>query len=298
MFRNSSHSLLMNLTRKAFLCCLVLFINGCIFEQSSKKEPIKTLSHCPDQPKEVLNTDNVKLISLASQPIKESGIVKESKQIGYAFEAKSGQELKYNTKDNICIWVYTPNNQLIEGLTLPATGKYTLQITALQGTTTFDIEMTLNDVNPIQPTPVTPTQTPVSPIASSPPPPAPITRQSTPPPEPRETKPIPSFKPSTVYIAPPVQSSPVTEKSREQKVLDALADRTFYEKHPELRGRKIRSDEYALQADWKQIRNCQAVVDYIFYQRHPELGGRKIIKSETGLAREWVRIKSSVSGCR
>lgn len=37
------------------------------------------------------------------------------------------------------------------------------------------------------------------------------------------------------------------------------------------------------------------VADAIFYARHPELSGRKIRSNETQLANEWLRIRSTVS---
>jgi hypothetical protein len=81
-------------------------------------------------------------------------------------------------------------------------------------------------------------------------------------------------------------------------VLDAMADRIFNERHPELRGRKIRADETGLAQEWLQIRRCEAVVDYTFYQRHPGLRGRKIRHDETALAREWQEIRQNYYGCQ
>ena len=67
------------------------------------------------------------------------------------------------------------------------------------------------------------------------------------------------------------------------EVIDKLADRIFYQRHPELRGREIRLEEVQLGKEWLKIRKCDAEVDYIFYQRHPELKGRKISSGETNL---------------
>lgn len=85
---------------------------------------------------------------------------------------------------------------------------------------------------------------------------------------------------------------------RNSLTIDDLADRTFYSRHPELRGRKIRANETFLKQEWMQIRRCEAVVDYIFYQRHSELRERKILPGEKTLAREWLEIKRNVDECK
>ncbi len=82
------------------------------------------------------------------------------------------------------------------------------------------------------------------------------------------------------------------------QVLDNIADRIFYEKHPELNSRKIRPNETDLIQEWDQIRRCDAVVDSIFYQRHPELGGRKIRPDEHNFSREWIEISNNLRGCQ
>ncbi|BAZ43688.1 hypothetical protein NIES4102_06890 [Chondrocystis sp. NIES-4102] len=82
-----------------------------------------------------------------------------------------------------------------------------------------------------------------------------------------------------------------------QAQIDKLADRTFYSRYPELRGRKISADETFLKQEWLKIRNCEAIVDYLFYQRHPELRERKIFPGETNLAQEWLKINRNTSGC-
>jgi len=85
-------------------------------------------------------------------------------------------------------------------------------------------------------------------------------------------------------------------KTRDEKI-DDLADRIFYRRHPELRGRKIQPGEEALSREWNRIRQCEAIVDYRFYKRYPELNGRRIREGEERLAREWMQIKQTVSGC-
>ncbi|MCE2721537.1 MAG: hypothetical protein ACK5RY_18660 [Dolichospermum sp.] len=121
-------------------------------------------SQCPTQPTAVLETNNVKAISLGSQAIKETGMVTNNKSLGYTFTAKSGDKLVYQTNQDICIWVYTPNNQLITNPILPLDGKYTVQVAAMNGSTTFDLALQLqNDadksLSSAEPTPLETSQT-------------------------------------------------------------------------------------------------------------------------------------------
>jgi hypothetical protein len=111
----------------------------------SQTDSITQLSsnQCPKQPEGVLETSNVKSISLNNKATKESGMVSTEKSMGYTFEATSGQKLHYDTDDKVCIWVYTPDNQVISSKSLPQTGKYMIQVSARNGSTTFDLEISL-----------------------------------------------------------------------------------------------------------------------------------------------------------
>ena len=131
----------------ALLYMALLTVNAC--SASSQTNNVSSISNqCPDKPqeKEKLALNNVKLISLDRQKVKESGMINPGKNLGYAFEAKSGQKLSYQTKDDICIWVYTPDNQLLNSSVLPQTGKYTIQLASRQATKTFELEMSLDAV--------------------------------------------------------------------------------------------------------------------------------------------------------
>ena len=128
---------------------------------------------------------------------------------------------------------------------------------------------------------------------------------STPPaPEVRSQIPLSTPSVSSVSSSPSTLVSPSKNSLRSnqeigtEEEIDKITDQIFYDRYPELAGRKIRSDESSLQEEWSRINQCEAVVDYIFYQRHPELGRRKIVQSEYSLAQEWSIIKDSVTGCR
>ena len=116
---------------------------------------------CADKPEVVLKPQNVKSITLSESPVNESGIARKDKALGYTFEAKPGQEFHYSSEDNICIWIYTPNQQLLTSTKLPSEGIYTLQISTPTGLSTFEIEMSLKTVTK------KPTITSTSPLSPS-----------------------------------------------------------------------------------------------------------------------------------
>ncbi len=47
----------------------------------------------------------------------------------------------------------------------------------------------------------------------------------------------------------------------------------------------------------KKILCCEAIVDYKFYQRHPEIKERKIDFDEINYQQEWRDIRNKESGC-
>lgn len=126
---------------------LLVCVSGCIPCQVCTEIP-QPLTTCPEKPSVVLTANNVKKISLNNQTIKESGQASSNKSIAYIFDATVGQEFKYKTtEDNICVWMYSPNNQILNNMIIPETGKYTVQIAALQGATSFSLEMSLQNSN-------------------------------------------------------------------------------------------------------------------------------------------------------
>jgi len=111
---------------------------------ASKSSKSSESEECPDEPAIALTESNVRDVSLNNQAIIESGRVGTRKPIGFAFEAKQGQKLSYQTDKDLCIWVYAPNNDLLKTTVLPNAGKYIIQVSALKGSTTFDLEMGLD----------------------------------------------------------------------------------------------------------------------------------------------------------
>ncbi|BAY99825.1 hypothetical protein NIES37_38080 [Tolypothrix tenuis PCC 7101] len=127
---------------------LIACVLGCKNNSLVSTEIHQPLAVCPEKPSVVLTANNVKKISLNNQTIKESGQASSNKSIAYIFDATAGQEFKYKTtEDNICVWMYSPNNQILNNMIIPETGKYTVQIAALQGATSFSLEMSLQNSN-------------------------------------------------------------------------------------------------------------------------------------------------------
>ena len=133
-----------NLIKSLSLCTFIFsVITAC---SQNNKTTEKTTAKCPTQPKIVLESNNVKAISFSTQPITQSGMVSSNKSLGYTFKATSGQKLSYATNQDICIWIYTPDNQILTTRDLPTTGKYTIQVSAPGGSTTFDLAVNLESV--------------------------------------------------------------------------------------------------------------------------------------------------------
>ena len=131
--------------KKLYFQILLLIFYGCQAHKQVFQPVNQTSQSCPEKPKSALRTNNVKEVLQDIKIVKESGQVSANKSIAYTFSGKVGQELKRKTTDDICIWLYTPDNQIINTETLPKTGKYILEITATQGTTSFNLEMSLLD---------------------------------------------------------------------------------------------------------------------------------------------------------
>ena len=154
--------------KKILLYLFALILSSCDSQLFSKIQVQTTMKECPQIPKETLIPENVKTISIDGQQVKESGIVQTGRAVGYSFIGKKNQQLSYLTTAGICMWIYSPNNEVINNTTLPQDGKYTAQITTLQGSKTFDIEIGLDvkaasaSVPPPQPVPVQSTPIPSS----------------------------------------------------------------------------------------------------------------------------------------
>ena len=138
--------------KKLIIFSILLIIGGCQALPNNLQQT-QTLQAstggCPEKSKPALN--NPEEIQLDSQSQIKSGQASADKSVGYTFTAQAGQKLSYRTKDDICVWIYAPDTQLLNSGELPQTGKYTLQVSAPRGSTTFNLEMSLGTLEASQP---------------------------------------------------------------------------------------------------------------------------------------------------
>ena len=150
-----------------FLCLLTTY--AC---QSPSPTPTKTTGKCPETPAKVALT-KTEDISI-DKGIKVSGTVREGEYVGYTFNSKQPDELSWSSDKSICVWVFSQDLTLLKDNKLPKAGKYTIQVTVPQGTTTFNLDLKLASTVGVTPSPtpvaVTPTpspkSTPVSEVAA------------------------------------------------------------------------------------------------------------------------------------
>ena len=121
---------------------ILLFI--CVVLTSCNLKAAKD-NTCPNQPTGTLDQTNVKSISLSGQESIQSGQINSNQNQGYIFTAKTGQKLAWQTKENLCVWIFTPSNKLLKSNDLPEDGKYTIQLSFLNGATSFNLAMKLED---------------------------------------------------------------------------------------------------------------------------------------------------------
>ena len=129
---------------------VLMIIVGALLTGCQQNSPTTTTSGskiaaaiCQSQPSQPLDTRNVKPTTIERKDTLISGIVDENKQLGYRFDAKSGQLLKYKTDDGVCVWIYSPESKLLTDGKIPSDGAYVIQVSALKGSTTFNLTASL-----------------------------------------------------------------------------------------------------------------------------------------------------------
>jgi hypothetical protein len=136
---------------------LLLFLSGCILTKQStpvastvSTTPAKSET-CPDKPIGSLDSSKVKAITLTFQDKQESGMVKAGESLGFSFESKGNEKFNYATKENLCVWVFSPDNQVLQGTKLSQKGRYTVQISIPKGSSSFELAMRLEDAQQSKP---------------------------------------------------------------------------------------------------------------------------------------------------
>ncbi|MFL0659959.1 hypothetical protein AB7294_09710 [Cylindrospermopsis raciborskii UAM/DH-MRr] len=98
---------------------------------------------CPDKPRVSLNAKNVEKITFNQGRISKSNQVSVEQHVGYTFAAIAGDKLSYSTDSDVCVWVFTPDTEIVKGKDLLKTGQYTIQVGAPQGVKNFNLEVGL-----------------------------------------------------------------------------------------------------------------------------------------------------------
>jgi ARC6-like, IMS domain len=115
-----------------------------IFSLQSCYNSVSSSIECPKKSSAVLTEDRVEELNLTSTVTSRYGQSSTLKPVGYKFEGKEGQLINYSLKgQDICVWLYTSDNQIITSKVLPKKDKYLLQIAQSKGVGTFEIEMSL-----------------------------------------------------------------------------------------------------------------------------------------------------------
>jgi hypothetical protein len=135
---------------------IFLFLNSCSQNQTTsdnlgQSEAIQKSpsTECANKPQVSLKEENIENIDFDNSPVTQSGIIRKNEMIGYRFQGESDQRLNYQTNDNICVWIFTPNNQLLQQSQLPITGTYIMQVSTPIGSRTFDITVNLESAKPL-----------------------------------------------------------------------------------------------------------------------------------------------------
>ncbi|NER49429.1 MAG: serine hydrolase [Symploca sp. SIO1A3] len=118
---------------------LLALLGGCSFPFGKDKN-----QYCQGKNIPFPNPQDIKSLTLGEQAIAESGVVAQGSTVGYAFQAEVGQKLNYETNSNICIRIYNPNRQLVDGDPFLKEDRYMLQVYVPKGKTTFDLKMNLS----------------------------------------------------------------------------------------------------------------------------------------------------------
>lgn len=103
-------------------------------------------SGCSAQPRVSLSSKDVETLTLDQETITRSGEVSVSQHVGYTFTATAGEKLSYSTDADVCLWVFTPDNQIVKGGDLSKDGKYVIQVAAPEGVKTFNLHLSLGSL--------------------------------------------------------------------------------------------------------------------------------------------------------
>jgi beta-lactamase class A len=139
--------------KKVTFFWLTLLVSGCSPLFSNLKQPSQGISNnCPDASGYSLNSETAEPIDLTQKFQNLSGQVSRNQAVIYTFHAQAGQEVNYQTDDNICVAIYSPGNQLLTNKVMPTGGRYKLLIFTAKGSKSFSLKVGLetSNISPFQ----------------------------------------------------------------------------------------------------------------------------------------------------
>jgi len=125
------------------LIILTLSIIALIFR--AQQQMTNELISCPNSAQNLLELKALKMINISSHSSLLSDKVNPNKDLGYIFWGKAGQHFNYSKTGDICLWLYSPDNKIVNQKVLPITGKYILQVASAKDTVNFEIHATLEE---------------------------------------------------------------------------------------------------------------------------------------------------------
>lgn len=130
---------------KVMILIMFVLVTSCKEDDKANSEVTSenTEQGCPQRPQKSLKEANINTIEFDENELAKSGIINQNETIGYRLEGKSEQELKYETNDNICVWIFTPENEVLKQTELPMDGTYIMQVTTPAGSRSFDLTVNL-----------------------------------------------------------------------------------------------------------------------------------------------------------
>jgi hypothetical protein len=150
----------MSLSRFVLLFFIPLFfLYGC---QASSN---RTNNECSNPSN--LKLDKIENLDLSTESKKISGILTGSKPIGYKFNLKRKGKISYSINPpDICGWLYSPSNKIVNDTNLTENGDYVLQVNASKNSGTFDLTISFDATNKNGSSPVATSQS-ISPSTNS-----------------------------------------------------------------------------------------------------------------------------------
>ncbi|UAJ72058.1 ARC6/PARC6 family protein [Synechocystis sp. PCC 7339] len=71
--------------------------------------------------------------------------IDKGENLGFIFSGRQAQQVKLNHSDSLCVWLLTPNNQVIDGISLPMDGNYIVQVMAKNASDAQEVTISLQD---------------------------------------------------------------------------------------------------------------------------------------------------------